>query len=92
MGPNKTAKLKIRGYPNIFIRTTQPAWQVLCLFLACSRKMVLSLSGLAKQRGIEKDILDSCFLMGIIAKMDSRLRGNDGRSGYLLKIKFGLQQ
>jgi hypothetical protein len=58
---NARAKLKIQGYPNIFIRTIQPAWQVLCLFLACLRKMVAKALTFAKQKGIEKDILD-CFV------------------------------
>jgi hypothetical protein len=42
---NARSKTKIRGYPK---GTVQPARQVLCLFLACSRKMVAKTLGFVK--------------------------------------------
>jgi hypothetical protein len=60
---NARAKLKIRRYPN---KDDTTAWQVLCLFLACSnwgpqnacrfgaKKMVAKALDFAKQKGIGK--------------------------------------
>jgi hypothetical protein len=56
---NARAKLKIQGY---LAKTTQPAWQVLCFFLACSRKTVAKALDFAKK----KKKMD-CFVISFLA-------------------------
>jgi hypothetical protein len=48
---NARAKLKIRGYPN---KDDTTVWQVLCLFLACSRKMVAKALDFAKKKEMKR--------------------------------------
>jgi hypothetical protein len=50
---NARSKTKIRGYPNILGRYNL-ARQVLCLFLACSRKMAAQDFRLCEIKGIVK--------------------------------------
>jgi hypothetical protein len=56
--------------------------------LLVQERWSLSLSGLAKQKGIEKDILD-CFVVLRTPRndnsLDSRLRGNDGENDSEIK-------